>query len=32
VAETYREQGYEKAVALKGGANAWKEAGYPLVE
>jgi rhodanese-related sulfurtransferase len=32
VAETYLKKGFEKAEALKGGVNAWKEAGYPLAE
>jgi rhodanese-related sulfurtransferase len=31
VAETFLKQGYDKTVALKGGVNAWTEAGYPLV-
>jgi len=26
------EEGYANAKALKGGVNAWKEAGFPLVE
>jgi rhodanese-related sulfurtransferase len=30
VAETYVKLGYEKAFALRGGVNAWKESGYPL--
>jgi rhodanese-related sulfurtransferase len=30
VARTLKEAGYPKAVALLGGLDAWKKAGYPL--
>ena len=27
---TLREMGYQRAVALDGGMNAWRDAGYPV--
>jgi rhodanese-related sulfurtransferase len=30
LAEKYREKGYSKGKVLKGGVEAWKEAGYPF--